>query len=66
MVSGSASSKELKNAIKSSDLPLLRALEAKVSFKSGKKVGTIFQRWGKDSYTRGGASLARIVVRLKA
>ena len=52
MVSGSSSSKELKNAIKSSDLPLLRALEAKVSFKSGKKVGTIFQRWGKDLGSR--------------
>ena len=33
MVPDSTSSKELKNAIKSSDLPLLRALEAQLSFK---------------------------------
>ena len=37
MVSVSTSSKQLKNAIKSLDLPLLRALEAQLSFKVGEE-----------------------------
>ena len=62
MVSGSTSSKELKNAIKSWDLPLLRALEAKFSFKVreespdqisevGKKLGVPWF-WDLESQTK--------------
>ena len=48
MVSGGTSSKELNNARKSSYLPLLKALEAKLSFKVGKVSWVYISEVGKN------------------